>query len=401
MKFGGVEGGGPGGIGVAPSLPGIVSEGPAGGFGSLASLGHELRAPSVFMNDRSVKGLKGGLENTMPLAIGAKNPISEIRFDLNASDAILEAQSILGQVPRFTPGREEVPAVFQRAFNEDLDPGLNPSAVKIDFFAEPVAEIVVPQKVSEPQIVPDVVSIEEARARVKQLVTVQPAINIAPMLKTDQQVINPMALEQPIEEAVEVKEEVTEKDKEDETVVKQSGEPSEYRVKFVEAVEISNKRKWEIKSAIKKLGKGVRGRSVIRFLSEGFWNATSPIAKNGKDRTINLTAHSIEADTTEYKTEEEAEKALVRSVDKHIPVKAGEGGRRATYHEVKKVISGEETEILRPKTLAEVVVKRIAKKVAAVGRNGETVKILENTVDTDAEPTIADLNLEDVFPKVA
>lgn len=207
----------------------------------------------------------------------------------------------------------------------------------------------------------------------------------------------PVTKEQEVKEVIEKKKELYEEDTDDQTEVKNSKESSLLKMKIVEDAAASQTRRGEIRAALKKLGRiGRIGRLVARLLTIRFWRAKSQIVGDGKDWTIDLTASSIESDTTEYESEEEAERCLVSYVEKHIPVKKGEGGRRATVGEVRKVIRGADKEIL-PKTSApaEIVIKRIVEKRVAV-ENGVEL-ILEDKVDTYSEPNIADLGLSAVF----
>ncbi len=111
MKLGNIEGGGLGGSGVAVSVGPSLNFGPSLGgvigpsmprFGSLASLGPELKAPSpsTFLSDGLVKG---GLENTMsiytPNNISPNKDVIEPIFqaDLIPTDPFAEIAEVASQ----------------------------------------------------------------------------------------------------------------------------------------------------------------------------------------------------------------------------------------------------------------------------------------------------------------
>lgn len=208
--------------------------------------------------------------------------------------------------------------------------------------------------------------------------------------------VKPVPKEQ-LEEVVEEKV-LVEKDQQEEVGSRNNEDVSEAKVKIVEASEISERRKQEIKIAVQRLkGKGIIGKLLKSVLSAEFWKAKSPIVGQGKDWTTDLTVGDIESDTTEYSTLEEAEKAWVSAVEKNIPVKKGQAGRTATVEEVNKVVHGRK-DWLAPKTPAEMVIKRVVKKSMELIKSGK-VKVLEDKTDTKVEGSLKDLNLEEVFQK--
>lgn len=215
-------------------------------------------------------------------------------------------------------------------------------------------------------------------------VFVQPAVSLQPQV-------------QEIEEIVEEEQKLTDEGK-DQIAVTSSEEQSQVKVKLVEAVEISEKRKNAIKAAVRS---AKPGEAIV--LPAEFWKSNSPIVGEGEDRTIDLTAQAVRSVLEKYSDPKEAEGALVKTVDENIPVKEGEGSRQATYEEVRKVIRGEDLKKLGTSKPAEMVVKRVVKKRFEVIKNGEVVKVVENTVTTTPENTLEQLNptLAGVFQKAA
>lgn len=214
-----------------------------------------------------------------------------------------------------------------------------------------------------------------------------------------------------VEQIVEEKKVVAEKQRDDKSQAKRSEKTTQLKVKIVEAVQVSERRRLEIKMAVKRARaeveksglRGITGRLVRKLLANTFWEHKSPIVGEGRDGTINPTAYEMEADTTEYKDEKEAETALVQAVAKHIPVNIGEGGRTATLEEVREVLEGKEKKNLRSNTPAEMVVKRVvAAENKTVASTGQVVNTLvEEKEEVKGEPTLNSLGLEEVFPKAA
>ncbi len=108
-----------GGIGrglgeVSIGMGSVISAGPVRGFGSLASFGPELKAPSLpFVNEGPVKG---GLDMF--------KPIGQINFNNQAQ-------------ARPQPTGIEIPEVFQKAFSDvDLDPSTKPTGHQFNILDE-------------------------------------------------------------------------------------------------------------------------------------------------------------------------------------------------------------------------------------------------------------------------
>lgn len=215
----------------------------------------------------------------------------------------------------------------------------------------------------------------------------------------------PAPLEARLEQIVEEKI-MTKQDKEKKNT-KLRERASILRVKFVEAIHISELRRAEIKLAVKKakaevgrLGlKGITGRLVRQLLGDSFWILKSPIVGEGKDGTIPLTAALVEADQTRYSSSEDAEKGFVQAVDKHIPIKQGVGGRVATIEEVREVIEGTEKEVIHSQTAAEIVVKRVIKLSESVGQE----RVVSDEVRVEnSETSLKDFpQIRDLFQKAA
>lgn len=326
-----------------------VESGPSGATGAISaapsgiSLGNGLEfGPALGIVDIGPivnEGPAGliGLENTMPYKLGSFDPTGEIVFNPVASAAW---EPLVAPIP-VQPEFAEVPAVFQLGLADiNLDP-----VPQAEPWIAPIAipnglEYATPRVAISPALKP--------ANQVVDILSIQPGRMLRSESGVSTVIAQSTAVQPVLQEEIEVVEEKKSVVEEDKTGVKNSEQLSENRIKLVEAVEISKKRKGEIIAAIRKLGgKGVLGKLITKLLSADFWQSKSPIARDSKDWTIDLTARAIESDTTDYKSEEEAEKALVKSVEENIPVKVGEEGRQATYQEVKKVISGNDQEIIR------------------------------------------------------
>lgn len=334
-----------------------------GGFGLSAGPAFEA-APII--NEGPV-GL-ADFKNTMPLYIGQNNPVSELRFDnpvgeavstepLSVESVVAEAESILSQA-RLNPVPVAEPGIIKIAKPADL-----PAPAPLE---APVAE-------TQPQLQP------ATEVRIDS----QPSQAVSPLYE---------------EEVVEEKKIVDQQNQEDEKEVQESEDSSQSRIKFVEAVKISDQRRRKIKDAVKKAEK--EGITVAKALSGEFWKYKSPIVGDGKDWTIDLTVQALQIDPGKYKSVAEAEEVSVASVDKNIPVEEGEKGRQATVDEVRKVTYGEVT-ILNAKTPAEIVERRLVKKRIQIAKTGEMLKVLEDKVETSSESTLKDLNLAEVFSQKA
>lgn len=182
---------------------------------------------------------------------------------------------------------------------------------------------------------------------------------------------------------------------------RQSEKRSVAKIKFSEAVEISKKRAVALKKAYQEIKtRGLSIKLLRAFLSRSYWEAISPIAKNGHDGTLNLTMVEFEKQSGEYQLETRADQAISFAVSNHIPVQKGEGGRLATVEEVREVLEGKEKEILRSNTPAEMVIRRVVRKSVEFVKAGQTVAVSGEKEEVLEEPTINSLGLEEVYPKI-
>lgn len=429
----GVEGG-TGGVGIAANVGSISA------LSELGSVMGKADISSIISEGPMLPSLS--LKDTMPYSININHlgnyelkpivkpevsPLVAPAFEV--ADVISEAETILAEA-RIKPKVTEVPAVFQKALvGEDLEPKpiasvseAKPGQPKEELgILEPksnyrervfqsttlmlmMAHTVLPLPAeiallpaANPAVHQNIVP--EAVSKPAVLTKLEPAqIQTAPSFMEIPEV------EEEAEEVVAKTGELVKQNQDSETGVEKSENSSLMKIKLVEAQEISESRRTAIRGAIKRLtGTKIIGRLVAQLLSTDFFNSKSPIAGEGKDWTIDLTADSIASDPNEYKNEEEAERFLTKAVDKHIPVKVGEEGRQATVEDVIKVVRGEgkKVETLKPKIPAEIVVKRISRKKVELGRSGEPIKILEDKVDTATESTLEKLGLIEVFQKAA
>lgn len=385
------------------SLADLGATTPMEGFGAglVASSFEPIRESPV--TNFSWEGFEPMYTNVFPEPAGITEPgeIFDVTPMLMASEsgltldyAPLEVQPLLGEVqaeeiiyeaPKWTTNiiKEarywytdvEQPVVKQA---EIIMPSVEP-AVSSQIFAVPVSgskteleEIVGTQAGSQPNV--------------KGGVFVQPTIITQPKLEV-----------QEVEEVVEDRK-LGEKDRE-EVEVKNSEVASEVKVKFVEAEEISAKRRKAIEATVEEASK--TGKFV---LPPEFWDSDSPIVGHGEDGTINLTARDIQAILTRYKDPKEAKGALVKTVYDHVPVKESNTGRQVTFKEVGEVKRGENLKKSAVSSApAEIVVTRTVKKKVEVIKNGEVVKVSENIVNVPAETTLEQLNpaLAEVFQKAA
>lgn len=372
----------------------------------------------------------GELQNTMPLQIGQNNPVEEIRFNtlakgevstesFSAQSAIAEAETMLTQIreaPLQSPSPLKKAEVLAEA-NQIL--GVTQAQV-----AEEVREQLVPVEHAsirptwsvvspriEPQAMPGVVPgvLESLQSTVIAFPGLEPVTKHeaapAAAVKTENAVLTKTAsavsrqtgLQSREQEEVAEEQVLIEQAEEKEAGNNEKENQELIKVEFVEATQVSENRKQYIREAIKRLGLGRKFREV---LSLGFWKSKSPIVKEGKDWTLDLTVQEIESDPIKYQTPEQAREAYVEAVERNIPIQEGQGGRIAAIEEVEKVFNGKKKE---PKTPARLVIKRVTKKsVIEKDEAGEqAVRVAENQADTKIEGSLEDLNLEGIFQKAA
>lgn len=311
------------------------------------------------------------------------------------------SSSIVNEGPAGRLGLEKTMPIIQLGFKPAGEIQFNSPAEKGQAALEPLATVepmMVP-KVGQPEWVysPWITPVPEPATQLTTVLTSKIENRVAS--QPAQSIYTPVTQqEQEIEEVIEEK--VLTKNQNVKPEVEENEDSSVLKVKFVEAVEISEARKKEISSAVRRLkGKGIIGRWLKELLSVGFWKSKSPIVGEGRDHTIDLTVSEIVSDTAEYKTPEEAEKIWMKTVEENIPVKEGEGGRTATVEEIRKVTHGEDQKAPQSNTPAEIVVRRVVKKKIEKSQTGS--RVLEDKVEVNRETNLAELSpaLAEVFQK--
>lgn len=359
------------------------------------------------------------LENTMPLSINRFNPAGEIIF--NPSSITQQAEEVAAAAWKAS----EPASVIQETEQVAARTWEAPLASQGETLEAVRSSLVVNSIVKDPEQ-PAVVSLPNPARGLDVRVITNPFL--APKEESAPQSIvqtraesratsavarvtsTPTKKEVWVEQVVEEKKYVVGDHKKDEPNTKKSEKEAVVKVKFVEAVQVSERRRLEIKAAVKKAKaeveksglRGITGRLVRKLLANTFWEHKSPIVGEGKDGTINPTAEEMERDTTEYKDAKEAEGALVQVVAKHIPIQKGEGGRLATVGEVREVLEGKEKENLRSQTPTEIVISRLVSGNVEVTSTGQVVNtVVEEKEEVVGEPTLKSLGLEELFPKAA
>lgn len=367
----------------------------------------------------------GEIKNTMPLQIGQNNPVKEIKFNtpvegevptesFSAQSAITEAEAMLTQIREASlqsPSPLKEAEVLAEA-NQILGATQAQATEEVKGQTAPVEHtsirptwlVVSPRIESQvmPRVVPGVLeSLQPTVIAIPGLEMVTkyeaaPAVATrtenSVSTKTASAVSRQTGLQNREQEEVVEEQILTEQAEEKETGNREDEDEQLIKIEFTEAVQVSENRRQYIREAIKKLGLGRKFREV---LSVGFWKSKSPIVKEGKDWTLDLTVQEIESDRVKYQTPKLVEEAYVKAVERNIPVQEGKGGRIAAVEEVKKVLNGERKE---PKTPARIVIKRVMKKsVIEKAEAGEQAGVLEKKTDAAVEGTLKDLNLEEVF----
>lgn len=346
----------------------------------------------------------GGLGRIVSVAPSIGKTVGIGRIGLEASRVAMTPRAqILARefspirIPRIDPPKPQIRAADVIAEAERIIAAAKKPAIidrKVVRFPEPVRGLdtrVIANPLPKPQ------ARLQPATETKSMPQLKRVVAPAPVIKTQ--------TEQTLEKVLKVDEREKEKPK-----VRSIEKATKSVIQLVEAVNISEKRRLEIKAAIKeaktgmeKLGlKAITGKIVAKLLSRSFWVHKSPIVGEGKDGTLPLTVYELLSDTTEYRSEEEAEENLGQAVAKHIPVKSGEGGRLATIEEVMEVIEGNKRPILEDQYKAKlVVIKRVIAKseVASTGQAVNTVS--EEKEEVAGEPTLKSLGLEELFPKAA
>ncbi|MBI4036145.1 hypothetical protein HY383_04310 [Candidatus Daviesbacteria bacterium] len=357
-------------VAVGPAVASGIGAGLGARFGP-SLIGPESYTPTI-INEGSVAS--SFLENSVTLA--KFNPVGEIKFN-----SPLEGN----------------PSVNIPQTEEFLAPLAEPKVIR------PSWGMVVPR--AEALAVPQAIS--------RNINYLRPDVSVFPVLEPETKQETgvssktvPATLVQPntqeIEEVVE-EEKMTEKEQEIEEET-EDNDDSLLKVKFIEAVNISKSRKQEIKSAIRRLKGKITGRILKEAISTAFWKLKSPIVGEGRDYTIDLTAGDIESDPTEYQSQAEAEKAWVKVVEEHTPVKKGEGGKVATIEQLREVTHGERQKTKQSKNLAEIITRRVIRKEVILRKIG-TLRVLksEDKKEINGEITLQELSpqLAEVFQQAA
>lgn len=326
---------------------------------SVASLGPKVTELSLPIVNEGPVG-RSFLENSMPIKTSVFNPGGEIVF---------KAQPDVSQAP------------VEIRMDEKIKP------------THPVREFYLPRV--EPMIVPLVQSVTKSPAE-KMQPQLQPLTEVKVSSKPAQVAVPAASSVLKEQEAIEEKV-LTVQDQQNETESEESEDSSESKIKIVEAEKISSERRKKIKRAVKRAKE--EDITVAQALTD--WNDKSPLVGSGKDWTLDLTAQALEINPNKYTSLEEAEEISIAVVAENIPVEKGEGARQATVDEVRKVIKGEK-ELLKSKSPAQIVFKRITKKIFEADKNGKILKVLENEAEAVPETTLKDLGLAEIFyPKAA
>lgn len=436
MKFG-IESGGSAGIGAAVSigpslnigpaigglrgglglsLPSFVREGPVSGFGSsLASLGSKLEGPTQsFVREGPIRG---GLEMF--------KPIGQINFtnqsDLNAADAVLEAQSILAQGRPQQKG-SEVPEIFQTGLSGvNLDPGIRSASQ-----SESLPLLQSTNKV-EPVTVSDGSKLAAVRERLNSFVAPQvqpdfmtlfmPAPALEPVIKPKNvlstQVVNqpqvetkaaqalqtslaPVVKEQQIEELVE--EEVVGANEDTQIQSEDSENIKELKIQRVVDEPVIRQREKEITGAVQSAANEIVAEvleensggqikiSEVEIAGERIGKYLPAQHKNNRSGELNIVDPDEklldgtlrptfkEIISLKFSSVMDAIKRVPKIVAKHRPVTRGEG-QLATDGEVAKVYDKYKGRIPPAQEVIKRVI-RMVKQVKIVKRGQNPVQII-------------------------
>lgn len=391
----------------------------AGGGGPSIGGGPTIDIGSTIVNEGPVA--PKFLENTMPLSINKFNPIGEINFNPVKGKEVAAEPLVIQQAEEIAAtaweNSEPVSVIEQAVVPSGIRQAEQVAAAAWETTASPAAGVeveaeVIAQKAWEnhPLTQAENVISQVAISRVAPIVDYQPVANIA----TSAQIIEVTAPhQQQVEQVLEEKKILTEKDQEDKPQAKRSEEQSVAKIKIVEAVRVSQLRRLVISEAARKVQEEAEqaGEKVVitakklkKFLSAELWKYISPlVGRGGYDGTIPLTLNAIEKDQTEYTNLQEAQTSLSQPVAEHIPLQEGEGGRLATVEEVREVLEGKEKDVLRSRTPAEIAIKRVVvKKDETFASTAQVVNtVMEEKEEVVGEPTLKSLGLEEVFQKAA
>ncbi len=368
-----VEGGPSGAIGagvagpvMAGGLPGIVNEGPVRSLEGF----RPMNASDITTID------KGG---TIAPEVAAKAWEAP---ELNAADAVSEAQSIIAQAQKHALGQPEATIV----------PNVIPAWIP-DHLAQP-------QPVVVPQIVPQV---EPA-----PILQVSPALEPARKTRVFNQVAHaiapqPLLQEQEVEELVEEKVRV-----EDSTdSLEEEEEIENIKRKFVVDERALSQVVIELKVAARKagvlaakLGIKITGELISKFLpGQHQGNESEAVKGKGPDGSIPERQQSIE-ELGEFSSGVQAEEKVVKVAYEKPPIKIRSEGEPVKPEDVRRVFNDH---VAKPAAVAyEIVTKRIVKKKVQVLAG--PIAVESKTVETSLEelsPELAEVFEAEVFQKAA
>lgn len=342
-------------------------------------------------------------DNFVPVAT---NPLNE----LNAQDAVLEAETILAETARPLIGIVDIPDVFRSSlFDINLNPDLQPEAIlQSEQYFRGVAESsgsYFPGEITEPKIIREAVywfadvaapvvkpaeviisagnwqEYQTPQSVIKPQVATFGALNIQadPRSKTESRTsYNPATLIQP---QIVLREEEIEKVVEEQVATKnQVAEEVGVETRtYLEDEEVSKTRRFEIKEAVTKakveanrLGlKKITGWLVAKFLpAEHLGNRSQVIKETGPDGSYQETKESIVL-SGEFSSEYEAIAKGDEIVREKKPVRFGKEGKKVSIKDVARVFKNR---MFKDAGNHVEVVKRILKKKVQVPEQLQPVK---------------------------
>lgn len=329
------------------------------------------------------------LENTMPLTLNRFNPLGEIVFkpsgpsvieqaavptgtrqaeavaaqawessELNAADAIAEANQILGiHDTSLRAIRQPAESV---AILRNVVPQVEPMILPLPDYQPPPSVIVSPKAESRVAVSPQ-----------------------------------PLSQEQEVGEVVKKKVAVEEpEDSLEEEIIK------EERM-YLEDEEASAQRRYEVKEAVGKakteadrLGlKKIAGWLVAKFLpAEHPGNRSQVVKEHGPDGSYEETVETISL-AGEFDSERQAKERLNGIVTEKKPIKLGKNGTPVKNEDVVRVLKYQQ--IVKPAVAHEIVIKRVVKKQVQVSAG-------QAAVEPKSETSLEDYpELAEVFQKAA
>ncbi len=277
-------------------------------------------------------------------------------LELNAADAVSEAESILAAAAKPKVGSVEAPPVFREAL---LDVNLDPQLPPVLFQAEKVAEKAWNKSdhvVAEPVVLP---AVEPKLAPAQKESTSTPKsgslLQAYPIRETKEHV-------EQVEEQMEVKSS-QEPDQEEEVIKDQR--------RYVEDGEAAAQRRFEIRQAIAKAKtvaahlslKKIPGTLVALFLpAEHEGNRSQVVKQKGPDGSYQETVEAISL-TGEFESEFQARERFDAIVAEKKPVRKAQVGKMVTLRELIRVFK---YHLIKPVAVYQVWLKRIIRKGAVV-----------------------------------